>query len=86
MGAPLTGANYTPFVKTFGALVALLLLAATAHAHHSAAIFDRESVIEVEGVITEVAWVNPHVKLKMRGAVPGGTEHVWTSSRTRSAS
>jgi hypothetical protein len=59
------------------AAVVLLVLAGVAHAHHSAAIFDRGSVIEVEGEITEVQWVNPHVRLKMRGAVPGGPVREW---------
>jgi len=53
--------------------------APAASAHHSTAlIYDRGgSLIEVEGVITEVAWVNPHVRLKMRGAGADGVERLW---------
>jgi len=67
----------TIFARTVAAAVGCLALAGAVEAHHSAAIFDRGSVIEVEGTITEVQWVNPHVRLKMRGAVPGGQEHDW---------
>jgi hypothetical protein len=59
------------------ALVTALLLTNSAFAHHAAAIFDRGTIIEVEGEITEVRWVNPHVRLKMLGAVPGGAVHEW---------
>lgn len=56
-----------------------LLVAAAASAHHSTAIvYDREGpLIEAEGVISEVAWVNPHVRFKMRGAGPDGVERLW---------
>jgi uncharacterized protein DUF6152 len=64
-------------MRIVAGFAALLPLAGAAHAHHSAAIFDRSSIIELEGEITEVQWVNPHVRLKMRGAVPGGAVHEW---------
>jgi hypothetical protein len=49
-----------------------------AHAHHSsAAVYDRATIVEAEGVITEVMWSNPHVRFKLRGAEPGGRERVW---------
>jgi len=53
--------------------------AAAASAHHSTAlVYDREgALIEAEGVITEVAWVNPHVRFKMRGAGADGVERLW---------
>jgi hypothetical protein len=52
--------------------------AAPAVAHHSSAlIYDRASIAESEGTITEVLWANPHVRLKMRGAEPGGVEREW---------
>ncbi|HUQ52769.1 MAG TPA: DUF6152 family protein [Gammaproteobacteria bacterium] len=48
-------------------------------AHHSTAlVYDRDgALLDVEGVVTEVAWVNPHVRLKLRGAGPDGVERVW---------
>ena len=33
--------------------------------------------IEAEGVITEVAWVNPHVRFEMRGAGADGVDRLW---------
>ena len=55
------------------------LLASTAWAHHSTAlVYDRGgALIEAEGVITDVAWVNPHVRFKMRGAGADGVERLW---------
>jgi len=55
------------------------LLVPTAWAHHSTAlVYHRDGpLIEAEGVITEVAWVNPHVRFKMRGAGADGVERVW---------
>jgi len=50
-----------------------------AHAHHSTAlVYDRGgALVEAEGVITEVAWANPHVRFKMRGAGADGVERLW---------
>jgi hypothetical protein len=49
-----------------------------AHAHHStAAVYDRGTIVEAEGVVTDVAWSNPHVRFKLRGTEPGGRERVW---------
>jgi hypothetical protein len=48
-------------------------------AHHSTAlVYDRGgALVEAEGVITEVAWVNPHVRFKMRGTGADGVERLW---------
>ena len=61
------------------ALVAAGAFVSAASAHHSTAlVYDREgALIEAEGVITEVAWVNPHVRFKMRGAGADGVERLW---------
>ncbi|HEX7236196.1 MAG TPA: DUF6152 family protein [Gammaproteobacteria bacterium] len=50
-----------------------------AHAHHStSAVYNRDgALIEAEGVITQVAWVNPHVRFEMRGTGPDGVERLW---------
>jgi len=48
-------------VSTATALVALSL-ASTAAAHHSfAAVFQMDTVTEVEGRVAEVRWINPHI-------------------------
>jgi len=51
-----------------GALAALA--ATTAAAHHSPAVFDQTRVIELEGVVTEFKWSNPHswIHLDVRNA------------------
>ena len=65
-------------MKVVATIGALLLTASVADAHHSTnSVYDRSAIIEAEGVITEVAWANPHVRFKMRGAEPGGQERVW---------
>jgi hypothetical protein len=53
--------------------------APSAQAHHSTAlVYHRDGpIIEAEGVITRVAWVNPHVKFTMRGAGADGIERDW---------
>ncbi len=53
-------------IRTASAAAALLcaLLPAAASAHHSfAAVFEMSTVIEVEGRVTDVQWVNPHIKI-----------------------
>ena len=65
-------------MKAIGVFAALALLSAPASAHHStAALYDRGTTIEAEGDITDVQWVNPHVRLKMRGKGADGREKVW---------
>jgi hypothetical protein len=60
-------------------LVLIAASAPAAHAHHSTAlVYDRGgALVEAEGVITEVAWANPHVRFKMRGAGADGVERLW---------
>jgi hypothetical protein len=63
-------------VVALGILALALARQAAAH-HSSAAVYDRDSVVETEGDIIEVSWVNPHVRLKLRSAEPGGRERIW---------
>jgi hypothetical protein len=45
------------------------LSAGAANAHHSfSALFQMDTVVEVEGQVTDVDWVNPHVKIYVRDA------------------
>lgn len=46
-----------------GATAALLLVASLAQAHHSYADFDRAERFELNGVITDIHWGNPHILL-----------------------
>ncbi len=55
-----------------------MALASRASAHHSsAAVYDRDSIVEAEGEVTEVLWANPHVRFKLRGPGADGRERVW---------
>jgi hypothetical protein len=62
----------------FAALTTMAILwAATASAHHSMAMFDRDKTIVLEGTVKEFQWTNPHSWLDV--VVPddkGGTT-VW---------
>jgi hypothetical protein len=42
-----------------------VLFAATASAHHSAAMFDDEKVVELTGTVKELQWTNPHIWLQV---------------------
>jgi hypothetical protein len=50
------------------AALASCLAFGTAHAHHSYAQFDRCKSVVLEGEITSVAWVNPHIMIKLKTA------------------
>ena len=41
-------------------------------AHHSSAMFDRETVMELEGVVKEFQWTNPHVWIQVNVETPEG--------------
>lgn len=59
---------------TTGILVTPIL----ALAHHAVGPnFDQSQLIEVEGVITEVRWQNPHVLVSIIETGPDGTEREW---------
>jgi len=61
------------------AIAACACFVPAAYAHHStSAVYTRDgALIEAEGVITKVAWVNPHVRFEMRGAGADGVERLW---------
>ena len=49
-----------------------------ARAHHSvSAWFDRDGRQEIEGVVTEIRWENPHVRWFMRAPTGSGAEGTW---------
>ena len=55
---------------------AVSLCSSVASAHHSFAEFDQTRTIEITGTLTDVAWQNPHVKLKVK-SMEGGREVTW---------
>ena len=48
-------------MRLVGLVTAWVLLCSPALAHHSAIIFDRDSLIAFEGTVTDFEWTNPHV-------------------------
>jgi hypothetical protein len=47
----------------FGALI--LVFSTPAFVHHSGAMFDREKIITVTGMVTEFNWQNPHASFRV---------------------
>jgi hypothetical protein len=57
---------------------AIFFVPAWASAHHSvAAWFNQQETLEIEGVVTEIRWDNPHVRFFMRAPNAAGEEVVW---------
>ncbi len=58
--------------------LALLFCTVTASAHHAATgRYEPDAFGEIEGVITDVFWRNPHVRLLIAVEGEGGQEDVW---------
>ena len=57
---------------TVASVLALLVVTPVATAHHSrAALYDLNSMIEVEGKVTRILWRNPHIRLWLEPEVAG---------------
>ena len=61
-----------------GLLVLSFLMACLTEAHHSRAAFDLGSTIEVEGIVKEVAWRNPHAFVVIDSISVDGNYVEWT--------
>ncbi len=64
------------------AFVPAVLLAGSASAHHSFAMFDPAKVITLQGRVKEFRWVNPHVSLFVEVAGPESQGGVWSVELT----
>ena len=76
-------------MKTEKLLIAsiLLLMANHASAHHNwSAIYDVESDIEIEGVISSIQWRNPHVRVSFTVNEGTANEMVYTTESNSVAS
>ena len=49
----------------------------SATAHHSMSEFNRDVVTEVEGVVSQVSWKNPHILLEVTSTDKTGVKSVW---------
>jgi len=68
----------TSLRMTRASIPGLMLLAATAGAHHSVTgQYDPERRIELEGVIRKVDWINPHTYLHLEVANDDGSTTQW---------
>jgi uncharacterized protein DUF6152 len=56
---------------------ALIMAAQSVAAHHSAAMFDDEKVLELHGVVKELQWTNPHIWLQVI-VDDSGTKTEWS--------
>lgn len=60
------------------ASLSLLVAGSAVFAHHSSrGIYDTDAVTEVEGVVEQVTWANPHVRFKVRGRSDTGRDASW---------
>ena len=67
--------------------VALLAGSRQVFAHHSfSAEYDSTNKVEIQGVVTEFVWRNPHSFMKVDVADKDGTTKTWTLEWGRSAS
>jgi hypothetical protein len=53
-------------------------VAAQSFAHHSFAMFDRESEVVLKGTVKDLQWTNPHVFIQLIVVDPAGKEEEWS--------
>jgi len=69
--------------KIGAALVMVGALSAPIMGHHSTAAFDSNSVVIIEGEVTQVRWINPHASFKLTGdASEDQPDGLWTIEMT----
>ncbi|MFL2547361.1 MAG: DUF6152 family protein [Candidatus Rariloculaceae bacterium] len=65
-------------MKRLAATLALALIPVWAFAHHSIrAFYDDQNISEIEGTITNVRWVNPHIRFDIEATVENGDTQTW---------
>ena len=63
--------------RLFGALCATALVAATAQAHHSFAMFDSDNQVRLQGTVKDYKWQNPHVYIWLDAPDSRGEMRTW---------
>jgi hypothetical protein len=63
--------------RTVALAAAMISVVAPASAHHSASIFDRESVVAFQGTVSRYSWTNPHVYIYVETQDESGNEVEW---------
>lgn len=70
-------------LAVIGAAAAGLVGTMPATAHHSTAAFDSNTVVKIEGTVTQFRWTNPHASIKVDGVAEGDYQDgVWTVEMT----
>jgi hypothetical protein len=64
-------------MRTLSAVIAALLTATSAVAHHSNSAFDPEKVVTLKGTVTEWRWTNPHVWIFLSVEDGNGGKVAW---------
>lgn len=64
-------------VATLTVLLGVLSMTTLLSAHHSRAMFDIETLVSVEGVVTDVQWRNPHMWVTLDVPGPDGKMESW---------
>ena len=65
-------------MKSLVGILALAIPSLSAVAHHSPNVhFDRNEVVEIEGLLTEVDWQNPHIRLMVVARGADGRDVEW---------
>ena len=66
-------------IRTPLALAAILALSSTSvtHAHHTTSTYELEQSISIEGTVTRVQWVNPHVFIYIDQTTDAGVVRNW---------
>jgi hypothetical protein len=59
------------------AAISAVLIAVPAWAHHSHANYDQSQMVEMDGTVTQVMWMNPHVWLYIEVEKEDGSSSVW---------
>jgi hypothetical protein len=72
------GTNASLAVRIVAGLTAALGFVLPAAAHHSWAMYDTDTIIEVSGVVTRVEWTSPHVFFYMEATDESGETKEWT--------
>lgn len=65
-----------PFI-TLAGVVLFSFSSAAALAHHSFAMFDQTTKVEITGVVSSVQWTNPHVWVEVAVPQDDGTSVTW---------
>lgn len=64
------------FIRTLVASLGILA-GSTAFAHHSDAVYDRETVVAFEGIVTNYSFANPHVRIVVATGNENGETVEW---------